>query len=178
MKKEYRKEPWMNPKVEIRSSPIHGKGMFAKAPIDKGEIVAIWGGNYVSKESAEEATKNPNNRVQQIVEDVFEVFLYEHRGDDPTYLHNHSCDPNTWMEDEVTFSARRNIKEHEELTIDYAMFETKEDYIIIEKCVCGSSNCRGRITGKDWRLPVLQKRYGRHFSPLIDRRVANAKSIV
>ena len=176
MKKEYRKKPWMSPKVKIGSSPIHGKGMFANARIDKVEVVAIWGGNYVGKESAEEAAKNANNGIQQIDEDVFEVFSYEHRGDDPTYFHNHSCEPNTWMEDEVTLSARHNIKEHEELTIDYAMFETKEDYVIIEKCVCGSSNCRGRITGKDWRLPELQKRYCRHFSPLINRRIANVKS--
>lgn len=117
----------MNLKVEIKPSRIHGKGTFAKAPIAKGEVVAIWGGNYVDKEKAEEASKNPNNRVQQIDCDVFEVFSYENRADDPTYFHNHSCDPNTWMEDEVTLSARYNIKTNQELTIDYAMFEPNEN---------------------------------------------------
>jgi SET domain-containing protein len=174
--KKYREAPWMNPKVEIRASPIHGKGMFANAPITKGEVVAIWGGNFVSKDEAEEARKNTDNRVQQIDDDVFEVFSHENRGDDPTYFHNHSCDPNTWMEDEVTLTARRNIKANEELTFDYAMFEANEDHIIIENCPCRSANCRRRITGKDWRRKDLQEQYGSHFSPFINRRIAASRN--
>ena len=173
--KKYRKTPWMNPKLEIRPSPVHGKGIFAKTPMTEGEVVTVWGGNYVTKHEAEEARKNPDNRIQQIDDDAFEIFSYKDRGDDPTYFHNHSCEPNTWMEDAVTLSARRNIRTNEELTIDYAMFETNEDRIIIEKCVCGSSNCRGRVTGKDWRLPELQRRYQDHFSPLVNRRIIGQK---
>lgn len=165
----------MNPKVEVRPSPVHGQGMFAKTPIAEGEVVAIWGGNYVNKYEAEQARRDPDNRVQQIDDDVFEVFSYKRRGDDPTYFHYHSCDPNTWMEDEVTLIARRSIKANEELTIDYAMFETNEDHVITQKCLCGSSNCRRRITGRDWRLPDLQRRYRNHFSPLINRRIAGQK---
>ena len=39
---------------------------------------------------------------------------------------NHSCDPNVWMQDEVTLAARRDIAIGEELTIDYAMIEGDE----------------------------------------------------
>ena len=28
---------WLNPKIEVRPSPIEGKGLFAKEPIAKGE---------------------------------------------------------------------------------------------------------------------------------------------
>jgi SET domain-containing protein len=170
--KKYRETPWMNPKVEIRPSPIHGRGMFPNAPITKGEVVAIWGGNFVSKDEAEEARKSPDNRVQQIDDGVFEVFSHEKRGEDPTYYHNHSCDPNTWMEDEVTLTARRDIKANEELTVDYAMFEANEDHIIIENCHCGSANCRTTITGRDWRRKYLQEQYRNRFSPFINRRIA------
>ena len=170
--KEYRKTPWMNPKIAIRQSSVHGRGMFATARILKGETVAIWGGSYVGKEEAEEARKDPDNRIQQIDDDVFEVFSYKNRGNDPTHFHNHSCNPNTWMEDEVTLSARFDIRAEEELTIDYAMFETYEDYVIIEKCMCGSQKCRGRITGKDWRLAELQERYMGHFLPMINHRIS------
>ena len=56
MPNEYPRESWINPKIEIESSPLHGKGMFAKAPIDAGEIVVIWGGHYVrQQEDAEKA---------------------------------------------------------------------------------------------------------------------------
>jgi uncharacterized protein len=173
--KDYRKDPWVNSKVKIRDSTLHGKGMFAKEPIFKGEIVAIWGGNYISKEEMEAIKRinNPDLKIQQIEEDVFEVWTKETTGNDPTYFHNHSCDPNTWMEDEVTISAMRGINAGEELTIDYAVFEMKEGYVITDNCACGSNSCRKKITGSDWRLPRLQERYKGHFSPLIKRRIAN-----
>ena len=173
-KRQYLREPWLNSKVEIRPSHIHGKGMFATARILQGEIVAIWGGNYVSGEEAEKKHGKSGKRVQQIDDDVFEIFDYESRGDDPTHFHNHSCDPNTWMNDEVTISARRRIERNEELTIDYAMFETNESHVVTEICGCGSALCRGRITGKDWRAPDLQERYRDHFSPLIKRRISES----
>ena len=169
--KKYRREPWINPKVEIRQSLIHGKGIFAIAPFAIGERVVIWGGTFVSKMEAEEAKKKPDNRVQQIDDNVFEVFSDEHKKDDPTYFHNHSCDPNTWMSDEVTVTVRRGIRPNEELTIDYAMFEGSEDRVVIERCTCGSSNCRKRITSRDWRNREIQERYRDHFSPMINRRI-------
>jgi uncharacterized protein len=177
--KNYRKKPWLNPKVEIRASRIDGKGMFAKESIAQCEIIAIWGGSYVSKNEAEQAKiDNPDVYIQQIEDDVFEVWTKEksrkHGESDPTHFHNHSCNPNTWMEDEVTISAMRNIDANEELTIDYAMFETKEEYVMMESCMCGSSNCRKRVTGSDWKMRELQNRYVNHFSPIINRRIADS----
>ena len=46
----YRATEWIDPRVEIRQSPIHGKGMFASAPIKQGEIVNIWGGTLLLTE--------------------------------------------------------------------------------------------------------------------------------
>lgn len=40
----------MSSKVEVRNSPIHGKGMFAKTNIEKGEVVFIKGGYILSKD--------------------------------------------------------------------------------------------------------------------------------
>jgi hypothetical protein len=144
--RKYRRS-WLNPKVEIRQSPIHGKGLFARVPITKGEVVIVWGAGsgYVRKS-----------------------------GEDPSYFRNHSCDPNTWMENEVTSTACRNIKPNEELTIDYAMYDT-DSRVIIERCVCGSANCRKRITGRDWRSPRLRKQYEGHFLPKINQRIAASR---
>ena len=33
------------------------------------------------------------------------------------------------------------------------------------------SQCRGRVTGNDWRDPTLWKRYAGHFSPYLQRRI-------
>lgn len=147
--------------------------MFAIAPTKRDEVVVIWGGNFVTKVEAETA-RAAGKRAQQIDDDLFDVFDYSKRGDDPTYYHNHSCDPNTWFKDEVTIVARRDIDRGKELTLDYAMFEAEEDYVLPWDCVCGSPLCRRQITGKDWRLPSLQNRYKSHFLPMINRRIAGA----
>lgn len=165
-KSKYPQKSWLNPKIQIAPSLIHGKGMFAKEPIRKAEVVFIWGGPYITKREAEKA-KASDKIIFQIDEDVF---TFEERGEDITYFINHSCNPNIWMKDAVTFIARRSIKKGEELTIDVSMFES-EKYVSKWKCLCEYSMCRKKITGKDWRLPDLQKRYGDHFSPLINKKI-------
>ncbi|MEN9626675.1 MAG: hypothetical protein RL557_1003 [archaeon] len=170
MNKKYLTESWINPKIEVRQSPSHGLGLFAKESLNEGEVLVIWGGYFTDTFEAQKA-KQKGKAIQQIAEDVWDVFDYETRHDDPSYNHNHSCDPNTWMQDEVTISARRNIKPNEELTIDYAMFILEDNWIMPGKCKCASILCRHTITGKDWKLKKLQKRYKNHFSPLINKRI-------
>ena len=41
---------YRSPRTEVRPSPIHGKGLFAKRPIARGEIVAVKGGYVLTKE--------------------------------------------------------------------------------------------------------------------------------
>jgi len=38
-----------SPKTEVRASPIHGKGLFAREPIAAGEIVAVKGGHVMTR---------------------------------------------------------------------------------------------------------------------------------
>ena len=37
---------YRSPKTEVRESTIHGRGLFAKAKINKGEIVRVKGGHF------------------------------------------------------------------------------------------------------------------------------------
>jgi SET domain-containing protein len=174
MSKTYLAHSWLSPKVEVRTSVAHGKGMFATEAISEGEIVSVWGGEFVNASEATKA-KEVGMAIQQIDENLFEVFDYAKREEDPTYLHNHSCDPNTWMQDEVTITARREIKPGEELTIDYAMFVLDENYVMPVECQCGSVFCRHTITGKDWQKKELQERYKGHFSPYLKGKIEHEK---
>ncbi len=158
---------WLSPKVEIRTSTTHGKGMFAKQLIKKGEIVMVWGGPYIAKSKTKKA-KEAGKVVIQLDTNLFSV---EERGECITYFINHSCDPNVWMDNATNLSAMRDILPKEELTIDYILFEDDENKTASWKCVCMSPLCRKIITGKDWRLLELQKRYKNHFSPLINKRI-------
>ncbi len=162
---------WVNPKIEVRDSPIHGKGMFASGRIGKGEVLIIWRECYTDEAEAMEAVREGKG-IMQWDEDVYS---YETDLNREHYLINHSCDPNGWMVDVHTVEARRDIPEGEEITVDIAMFENDENEVSAWKCNCGSGICRGRVTGKDWRDEALQKRYEGHFSPLINKRIVKSK---
>ena len=141
--------------------------MFAIERIKNGESIIVFGGEYVNAEAAKQA-KAREKLVMQWDDDLFSV---EDRGADPAYFINHSCDPNTWMEDAFTIMAMRDVEVGEELTVDYALWEADENYVSRWECKCGSSMCRKRVTGNDWRLPELQERYKGHFTPLINKRI-------
>jgi SET domain-containing protein len=173
---DYRPDDWMDPRIEVRPSPIHTQGMFAAAPIRQGEVVNIWGGTLLLTEKDIAGSKKSEWRAGGYAWATIGEGLYLARplGEDrrdPTNFINHSCDPNVWMQDEVTLVARRNIAVDEELTVDYAMFEGDEDWVGRFECRCSSHLCRGGLTGKDWRRTDLQQRYGQHFSPFINQRI-------
>jgi len=161
------KEDWINPKLEIRNTEARGRGMFAREPIIKGETVIIWGGTYINKKQAEEAMVE-GKLVMQFDDDLFSV---EDRGETDTYFINHSCEPNVWMKDTFSLEAMRDINTGEELTADYALWETDENKISRWVCKCGSSLCRHVITGKDYQIKELQEKYKGHFLPLITKRI-------
>lgn len=89
--------------------------------------------------------------------------------DDPIRFGNHSCDPNLWMHDATSVSARRDIQAGEELTIDYALHTVTPSWSMT--CTCGTSLCRGVVTGDDWRREDLRERYRGHFSPFVNARI-------
>ena len=175
----YRSNDWIDPRVEIRPSSIHGRGMFARTRIGAGEVVTIWGGTFVLTEpdvAKKRALSMHGCSLGTIGESLYFGSILGENEDDRTYLINHSCDPNVWMHDEVTLTARRDITAGEELTMDYAMIEDREDWVGPFVCRCGSPFCRGRFTGKDWRREDLQARYGEHFSPFINERIDRLKA--
>ena len=161
------KEDWITPKVALRNNSLAGKGLFAVETIKEGEEVVKWGGMYVHSQEAARA-KAQGKHVMQFDDDLYSV---EDAGDSDAYFVNHSCDPNLWMKDTFTLQAKRDINKGEEITADYAMWEADENYVSTWECRCGSTDCRHRVTGKDWMLPELQEKYRNHFIPLINRRI-------
>ncbi|PIT98444.1 MAG: hypothetical protein COT71_00525 [Candidatus Andersenbacteria bacterium CG10_big_fil_rev_8_21_14_0_10_54_11] len=77
----YPKQNWINPSVEVREDNIGGKGMFAIAPIKKGEMVVVWGGEALATDEAK-AAKQKGKLVMQWDEDLWTA---EDRGDDISY---------------------------------------------------------------------------------------------
>jgi hypothetical protein len=79
---------------------------------------------------------------------------------DPELL-NHSCDPTLAWSGE-TLVAFRDVAAGEELTVDYATATT--DPAMLVRCHCETYRCRQMVTGEDWRIPELQRRYAGHLA--------------
>ena len=169
--KTYLLQTWTDPRIEFRKSPISGEGMFARAPIKKGEVVCIVGGIVMtdSEFTSFQAIHRNYNSIQ--IDD------HLHLVEDPQVTRtlegsmNHSCDSSTWMGDDATLVARWDLETGEEATVDYALFTTQSNWMLDTRCRCGSPHCRRIITGDDWRREDVQERYRDHFSPFINRRI-------
>lgn len=165
----YARESWIDPRVELRASEIHGTGMFARAGIGVGEVVVVWGGTLAS-EADLRGGRARKGSVSAVAEGMYLVGLAEESAGPDDFM-NHACDPTVWMADEVTLVARRAIAAGEELTADYVFWEADESWVAPWACRCGAAVCRGVVSGRDWRRPELQARYAGHFSPFIEARI-------
>jgi hypothetical protein len=163
----FRDQSWLNPKIELRPSAIAGLGLFAAAPFDAGEVVSIGGGRLMTDEEFAAHIKGKATYNASAVGEGLNLVMAD---DDPATYGNHSCDPNTWLTDEVTTVARRTIQPGDEITIDYALMTNSPAWQMV--CHCGAASCRGVITGLDWQRPELQIEYAGHFAPFLNKRIS------
>jgi len=103
----YPEKSWLDPRIVLGESPIHGKGLFAVQPFRVDEVVIVFGGSLFSREDIA-AGKANNRTLMQVDENLWLGDLaYQALGED--YFINHSCDPNLWITDGVNLTARREI---------------------------------------------------------------------
>jgi len=152
---------YLSPKTIIKKSPIHGRGLFAKKSIKKGEVVAIKGGYIYDKKTHNKIEKTLGPVDIQISDSFFIGPVTKEEVSGTMIFSNHSCNPNVGLQGQIVFVAIKDIKAGEELTHDWAMTDN-EPYKM--KCNCGAKDCRKIITGKDWKRKDLQKKYSKYFS--------------
>ena len=161
--------PWISPRVAIDASADRGRGLFAKEPIAIGETVLVWGGDSYTDEAGADLARSQGRGVMQ-----WDDGLYSCEGgtDHEAFAINHSCNPNIWMQDVFTLTARRDIPRGTELCLDYATLGGQSDKPADWACRCGEPDCRGRITGADWKKAELRIRYAGHFTPWLAQMIA------
>ncbi len=162
---------WLNPKVEVRDSPIHGRGLFAAEAIAAGEPIVVMGGRVLTDEEFHEAIARLDQYSAAQIDEGWHILL-----DTPTPAQygNHFCEANTWMRDALTTETMRPIARDEEITVDYAVLTDDPSWSM--QCNCGAADCRRIIRGDDWRLSQVQRRYANHFSPFLNRRIKRPKT--
>lgn len=159
---------YRSPKTVVQESPIHGRGLFAAAPIAKGEIVAIKGGYIFDTETLREV-ESRLGPAHIFVADGFCIGpVAAHEREGGMIFSNHSCEPNIGIQGQIVFVAMRNIQVGEELTHDWA---TTDDATYEMACHCGTPSCRGVVTGQDWRRKDLQEKYRGYIAWYLQRKI-------
>ena len=159
---------FLSPKVEVRRSPIHGRGLFATQVIETGEIVAIKGGHIFGREALGTLSRELGPAEIQIADDLYIGPTTLGERESSMIFSNHSCDPNIGVQGQIVFVAMRPISADEELTHDWATtdFESSE-----MSCSCGAASCRKTITGRDWMRRELQEKYRGYFSWYLEKQI-------
>lgn len=142
-----------------------GNGIFAKVPLKRGEILAVFGGVVYEWDTF---ITLPDRERSLCIQVEDRLFLVPDKIGEGDYV-NHSCNPNAGLSGQIALVAMRDIHPGEEVCFDYAMSDTTP-YDEFD-CKCGAPNCRGHVSGSDWKLPELQKRYAGFFSPHVQRRI-------
>ncbi len=160
---------WLHPAVEVRGSAIEGRGLFAGEPIGADQAVSRLGGLMATDDELATMFGESPGYIDTIsVSRGTNLVLPPGV---PNRFGNHSCDPNLWWADAFTLAMRRDIDTGEELTNDYGT--CTDDATFRMDCRCGSVRCRDPVTGRDWQLPGLQQRYGKHWVPVLLERIAD-----
>ena len=142
--------------VEVRNSPIHGRGVYAVTPIKKGTRIYEYVGERISHAEADRRyalKQGDDGHTFLFVVNHKTVIDGTHNGNDARYI-NHRCEANceTVTEDNRIFiEATRDIKKGDELGYDYQLTWSNDDDpedLKLYRCLCGAKNCRGTMLDK------------------------------
>jgi hypothetical protein len=135
----------------VRTSKIHGRGVFAARPIRKDIRILEYTGPIISEKEADEvgiSTDKDGHSHTMLFQVSKKRVINGNEGGDARYV-NHGCDPNCETEqdgDRIFIKSLRAIKKGEELVYDYHLQvpgkitdKVKKEYV----CFCGSPKCRG-----------------------------------
>jgi uncharacterized protein len=137
-----------SPPLKVRSSGVHGRGVYATEPISKGTRIIEYTGQRISWEETADDEDDSHTFIFGLANG--EVINPEVGGNEARWI-NHSCDPNCEAfeeDDRIFIYAKRDITSGEELSYDYAL---EIDEPITKKamkefeCLCGSQRCRGTM---------------------------------
>ncbi len=115
-------------------SKIHGLGIRIGEDVKKGDFIFYVKGKMKFKvnKSKADALANP---------DWIGVAANQWIDPEKPYKFlNHSCDPSAGIRGRITLVALKDLKQGDEITIDYSTIEGDPQWEM--KCLCGSKKCR------------------------------------
>ncbi|TMS57974.1 SET domain-containing protein-lysine N-methyltransferase [Imbroritus primus] len=148
-----RDKPTAEDRIVVRESGVHGRGVFALAPIARGERVIEYKGEHISwKEALRRHPHDPDdpNHTFYFSLENGDAIDAKYDGNDARWI-NHACTPNCEAREKkgrVFIHALRDIAPQEELFYDYGLVIEGKLTRKLKKafaCHCGSPECRGTM---------------------------------
>lgn len=140
-------------RIQVRRSGVHGKGVFARVPIEKGETLIEYIGEIITwKQALKRHPHDPNDPHHTFYFHIDDKHVIDalHGGNASRWI-NHSCKPNCEADQQgkrVFIKSIKRIEPGEELFYDYGLVidgkltkKLKRQYA----CHCGSKKCRGTM---------------------------------
>jgi SET domain-containing protein len=142
------------PKIVVRTSGVHGRGVYAGRKLAKGERIIEYKGELIGWREADRRPPSdpddPNHTFFFSLSDGKHVIDANVGGNAARWI-NHSCDPNCESAEDdgrVFIEALRDIRAGEELFYDYGLVIDERITPTLKKqfrCLCGAKECRGTM---------------------------------
>ncbi len=140
-------------RIQVRRSGVHGKGVFAVAPIARGEQVIEYTGEVISWREA--LRRHPHDPLAPDHTFYFHVddkhVIDAKVGGNSARWINHACAPNCEADEQdgrIFIKALRDVAPGEELFYDYGLVIDERYTARLKKqfeCRCGTTPCRGTL---------------------------------
>ena len=142
------------PRIQVRSSGVHGKGVFALEPIEPGQVIIEYVGEIIDDDEAER--RHPRDPQDPDHTFYFSIaggkIIDAFYGGNAARWINHACDPNCEADEtdegRVFIKALRPIAPGEELNYSYGLFLEERYTSALKKryaCRCGAAECTGTM---------------------------------
>ena len=144
------------PRIVVKNSRIHGRGVYAGRKLAKGERVIEYKGELITWKECDRRPPSdpddPNHTFFFSLSDGKHVIDAAVGGNAAKWI-NHSCEPNCEAEEDdednrVFIVTLRDIRPGEELNYDYGLITDERITPTVKKnyeCRCGSKDCRGTM---------------------------------
>jgi SET domain-containing protein len=148
--------PIRKPRIVVKNSRIHGRGVYAARRIRAGERIIEYKGELITWKEADRRPPSdpddPHHTFFFALSDGKHVIDAGVHGNAARWI-NHSCGPNCETEEDedgrrVFIQALRDIRPGEELFYDYGLIVEERITPKLKKehaCRCGAKNCRGTM---------------------------------
>eukprot|EP00301_Raphidiophrys_heterophryoidea_P022867 c6917_g1_i1.p1 GENE.c6917_g1_i1~~c6917_g1_i1.p1 ORF type:complete len:354 (+),score=50.47 c6917_g1_i1:106-1167(+) len=168
----------LNPKVVVKEDPSFGKGIFSVERIEEGEVIWWWDEEiehlFTYSRAELLATSGEEGAwLKKYSYFVDEDLFGSQPRDQPmdvAYYFNHTCNPNCWYDGDDKLVAMRTIEPGEHVAYDYATTETELSFHAGMQCLCGSENCRGVLTFREYRNSDWLAKFEAHCTDFIKRK--------